>query len=49
MTLKSTKLITLKSTSQQKRKPVRDLLTGGITALLGVALLSQVAGVIRRI
>ena len=47
MALKSTKLIKMKD--KKKRKPVRGLLAGGITALLGVALLSETASAVRRI
>lgn len=32
-----------------KQKPIKDIVTGGVTALLGVALLSQTASVLRRV
>lgn len=35
--------------SSKKTKPARDLIKGGITALLGVALLSETASAVRRI
>ena len=47
MALKATPLIKLKK--ERKRKPVKGLLAGGITALLGVALLAETASAIRRI
>ncbi|KKN08454.1 hypothetical protein LCGC14_1056580 [marine sediment metagenome] len=47
MVLKSTPLIKLKK--ERKRKPVKGLLAGGITALLGIALLAETASAVRRI
>ena len=34
---------------KKKRKPVKDLITGGVTALLGVALVSETASAVSRI
>ncbi|KKN65804.1 hypothetical protein LCGC14_0477400 [marine sediment metagenome] len=47
MVLKASSLIKLKK--RAKGKPVRGLLVGGITALLGVALLSETAAAVRRV
>ena len=47
MALKASPLIKLKK--RDKRKPTRGLLVGGITALLGVALLSETAAAVRRV
>lgn len=53
MALKSTfgKIKKAKSSKAKipKSKPVKSLITGGITALLGVALLSETASVLRRL
>jgi len=48
MALKSYRL-KVKKKEGKKFKPVKGLLAGGITALLGVALLAQTASVIKRI
>ena len=48
MALKSYRL-KVKKKDRKKFKPVRGLLAGGITALLGVALLSETARAVRRI
>ncbi len=47
MVLKASSLIKFKK--KEKRKPFKDIVTGGITALLGVALLAETASAIRRI
>jgi predicted nucleic acid-binding protein len=47
MVLKSYKLKVKKK--KKKRKAVGDLVTGGITALVGVALLSETSQAINRI
>ncbi len=53
MALKSYRLITKKKKSKkkrkQKRKPTRDLITGGVTAIIGVGLLSETARAVNRI
>ena len=33
----------------KKKKPVKDLVTGGVTALIGIGLLSETASAVRRI
>ena len=48
MALKSYRL-KIKKNGRKKLKSVRGLLAGGITALLGVALLSETAQAVRRI
>jgi len=51
MVLKSTfnKLGKGKSPKRTKSKPIKDIVTGGVTALLGVALLSETANVVKAI
>lgn len=48
MALKSTSLFKLKG-KKKKRKPARDIITGGVTALIGIGLLSETASAVRRI
>ena len=48
MVLKSYRIKTKKS-SKNKKKPFGNLVTGGITAVLGLALLSQTAAAVRRV
>lgn len=47
MALKSYRL-KLKKKGKRK-KPVKDLVTGGITALIGIGLLSETARAVRRV
>lgn len=47
MALKFTPLIKLKK--GKKRKPLKDIVTGGITALVGVALIAETARAVNRI
>lgn len=49
MVLKSYRLKLKRKTNKNKKRPARDLITGGVTALLGVALLAETASAIRRI
>ncbi len=50
MVIKSTRLIQLKKGKVRKRKTgTGDLITAGVTALIGTALLAQTATLIRRI
>lgn len=53
MPLKSTfrnfKKSNLSKSKIKKQKPIKDIVTGGVTALLGVALLSQTAKIINKI
>jgi len=39
----------VKNVKRKRRTATGDIITGGITALLGVALLSQVAGAIKKL
>jgi hypothetical protein len=47
MALKSYDFI--KKKKRKKKKRTRDLITGGVTALVGIGLLSETASAIRRI
>ncbi|KKN09618.1 hypothetical protein LCGC14_1044730 [marine sediment metagenome] len=47
MVLKSTKMIKLKK--RKRRTGTGDIITAGVTALIGTALLAQTATLIRRI
>lgn len=50
MVLKSTRLIKMKKGKDRKRRTgTGDLVTAGVTALIGTALLTQTATLIRRI
>lgn len=49
MTLKSSPFFKFKKGLKKKRKPTKDLLTGGITALIGLALLAETAAAVRRV
>lgn len=46
MALKSYRLRDTLKKKKKKLKPVKDIVTGGITALVGVALVSEVADLI---
>ena len=47
MALKSYSLF--KKGKKKKRRPVKDLITGGVTAIIGVGLLSETASAVSRI
>ena len=47
--LKSYRLKLKKNRMGKRRSGTRDIITGGITALIGVGLLSQTAGIISKI
>lgn len=48
MALKSYRL-KFKKNKKKKRKPLGDLVTGGVTALIGIGLLSETARAVSRI
>lgn len=47
MALKSYRLF--KKGKKKKRRPVRDMVTGGITAIIGVGFLSETASAVSKI
>lgn len=38
-----------KHKKKKKRKPMKDIITGGVTAIIGVGLLAETSGAINRI
>ncbi len=46
MVLKSYRL---KLKNKKKRKPIKDLVTGGVTAIIGIGLLSETARAVSRV
>jgi len=48
MALKSYRL-KLRKKKKRKMKPMKDMITGGVTAMIGISFLSQTAGIIKKL